>query len=119
MKLLIAFFAMTFLLVQTVAAQEMPTSSSDLAIKLDNATGKIDLINKRNNTVITQYYQLGKLEITIFDVNGEYAGTLNLKSYLLPNNEVDASEKLKVANLQVKNTASGQQLTLMNVDFTR
>ncbi|MGH1337336.1 MAG: hypothetical protein ACRBFS_14525 [Aureispira sp.] len=122
MKSIIAFFALTFLFVQTVAAQPSspaPTSSKDIAIKLNNATGKIDLVHKQNNVVITQEYQLSTLELTIFDAKGEYAGTLNLQDYLLPQNEIDASEKVKVANLKVQHTASGQELTLTNVDFTR
>lgn len=122
MKSLIAFFALTFLFVQTVAAQTTspaPTSSDDLSVKLNAATGKIDLVYKQSNTIVTQDYKLSKLEITIFDAKGEYAGTLNLKNYLLPKNEVEASEKLKVANLQVQHTASGQSLTISNVDFTK
>jgi uncharacterized protein YaiI (UPF0178 family) len=117
-----AFLMLTFLVAQVSVAQTTspaPTSSDDIVVKLDNATGKIDLVHKQNNVVITQDYQLAKLEITIFDANGEYAGTLNLQNYRLPQNEVDASEKLKIANLQVQHTASGQSLTLSNVDFTR
>lgn len=122
MKLIIAFFAFTFLLVQGAAAQTTspaPTSSEDIAVKLNDATGKIDLVYKQSNTVVTQDYQLSKLELTIFDANGEYAGTLNLNNYLLPKNEIDASEKVKVANLQVQHMPSGQSLTISNVDFTR
>ena len=122
MKLIIIFLALTCLVAQVAVAQTTspaPTSSDDIAVKLNNATGKIDLVHKQNNAVITQDYQLSKLEITIFDANGEYAGTLNLQNYLLPKNEVDASEKIKIASLQVQHTASGQLLTLSNVDFTR
>ncbi len=122
MKLLIAFFAFTFLMIQTVAAQTTnpaATSSADLVIKLNDATGKIDLVYKKNNAIVTQDYALSKLELTIFDANGEYAGTLNLNNFVLPKNEVDATEKLKVASMQVKHTASGQSLTISNVEFTR
>lgn len=122
MKRILTFLALTFLVAQVSVAQTTspaPTSSDDIAVKLNNATGKIDLVHKQNNVVITQDYQLSKLEITIFDASGEYAGTLNLQNYLLPKNEVEASEKLKIASLQVQHTASGQLLTLSNVDFTR
>lgn len=114
MKTIIYFAALTFLLVQTVVAQTneaAPTTSEDILVKLNDATGRIDLVHKQNNTVITQDYKLAKLEITIFDADGQYAGTLNLQNYFLPKNEVDASEKLKVADLQIQHTASGQLLT--------
>ena len=122
MKSIITFFALTFLLAQAVVAQPStpaPASSEDIAVKLDNVTGKIDLVHKQNNVVLTQDYQLSKLELTIFDAKGEYAGTLNLQNYLLPKNEIDASEKVKIASLEVQHTASGHQLSLSNVDFTR
>lgn len=88
-----------------------------IAIKLDEATGKIELFNVQENTLITQQYQLSHLELEIFDSNGEYAGSLELDAFLIPKNEVDSSEKVKVANIRIKHTATGEELTLTNVDF--
>ena len=95
-----------------------PTSTNEIAIKLNKSTGKIDLVNKENANV-TQHFELSHLELEIFDSNGEYAGSLELKDFLIPQNEVEKSEKVKVANIRFKNTTTGQEMTLTNVDFIK
>lgn len=91
--------------------------TKDIAVRLDRTTGKIELINRPLNAVITQNYQLSKLELTIFDANGEYAGTLNLKELVLPKHEVDASEQVRIAIMTLRHTGSGKEVTLTNVNF--
>lgn len=129
MRLLTSVFALILLMSYSVVGQDLgvapsmgapnATKAEDIAIKLDKTTGKIELFNLQQNVAITQEYELDHLELEIFDSNGEYAGSLELKDFLIPQNEVDQSEKVKVANIRFKHTASGEELTLSNVDFTK
>lgn len=91
--------------------------AKDISVRLDPNTGKIELLHRHNKTNITGHYQLNKLELTIFDANGDYAGTLNLKEWLLPKNEIDATEQVKVAIMQLRHHSSGQEVTIANVNF--
>ena len=95
-----------------------PTSTNEIAIKLNKSTGKIELVNKQNANV-TRHFELSHLELEIFDSKGEYAGSLELQDFLIPQNEVEKSEKVKVANIRFKNTTTGQEMTLTNVDFIK
>lgn len=129
MRLLTSVFALILFMSYTVVGQDLGAAPSmgapqavaakDIIIKLNNETGKIELLNAKDNKSITQYYQLDLLEVEIFDSNGEYAGSLELKDFLIPKNEVDKTEKIKVANMRFKHMASGEQMTLSNVDFAR
>lgn len=126
MRFITSFFSLFLMLSFTTQAQNLgaapsmgaPASAQDISIKLNQSTGKIELINQQN-VAITQNYELSHLELEIFDSNGEYAGSLELKDFLIPANEVDKSEKVKVANIRFKNTATGEEMTLTNVDFVK
>jgi len=102
-----------------LAPNMAPTSTQDIAVKLDKTTGKIELVNKLQNVAVTQLFNLSHLELEIFDSRGEYAGSLELKDFFIPKNEVDKSEKVKIAKISFKNAATGQELTLSNVDFVK
>jgi hypothetical protein len=93
--------------------------AQNIALKLDKVTGKIEMFNIKKNVVITDDYQLGYLELDIYDAHGEYAGSLELKGFLIPKNEVDKSEKVKIAKFRFKNTETGELLMLNNVDFIK
>lgn len=103
----------------SIQAQETAVPVQNIILKLDETTRKISLFNKQNNTEITKEYELISLELEIFDVNGQYAGSLELKSFVVPQNEVSKSEKVKVAKMQFKHIATGEQLTLTNKDFVK
>jgi hypothetical protein len=100
-----------------LAPNMVPTSTQDIAVKLDKTTGKIELVNTLQNVAVTQFFKLNHLELEIFDSRGEYAGSLELKDFLIPKNEVDKSEKVKITKISFKNASTGQELTLSNVDF--
>ena len=129
MRLLTSVFALILLMTCSVFGQNLgaapamgapkATEAKDIIIKLNKETGKIELFNKKDNQSITEQYQLDLLEIEIFDANGEYAGSLEVKDFSIPKNEVDKTEKIKVANMRFKHTASGEKMTLSNVDFVR
>lgn len=108
---------LALLIFGTAPAFAQDIDAKDLAVRLDATTGKIDLVHRTQNTVVTQDYQLDELEIMIFDANGEYAGTLKLKEFAIPQNEVDASEKVKVSKMTFRHAASGKAITLANVSF--
>lgn len=128
MRLLTSVFALILFMSYTVVGQDLGaapsmgapsiTQAKDIAIKLNKNTGKIELFNKQQNVPITQQYELNHLELEIFDANGEYAGSLELKDFTIPQHEVDQSEKVKVAKIRFKHTASGEEMTLSNVDFS-
>lgn len=101
--------------VPTLAQENL--EAKDIAVRLDANTGKIELLHRQNKTNITGNYHLSKLELTIFDANGEYAGTLTLGELSLPQNEIDATEQVKVAIMELRHVSSGQELTLANVNF--
>lgn len=129
MRLLTSVFALILLMSCSVVGQNSGaapamgtpkvTQAKDIIIKLNKETGKIELFDAKDNQSITQQYQLDLLELEIFDSNGEYAGSLEVKNFAIPKNEVDKTEKIKVANMRFKHTASGEQMTLSNVDFAR
>lgn len=102
-------------IIPTLAQENL--AAKDIAVHLDAKTGKIELLHRENKTNITANYHLSKLELTIFDANGEYAGTLSLEELLLPQKEIDATEQVKVAVMELRHTSSGQELTLANVNF--
>lgn len=128
MRLLTSVFALVLLVSTTTVGQDLgaapsmgapaATAVKNIAIKLDKNTGKIELFNIEKNVAITQQYELNHLELEIFDSNGEYAGSLELTDFAIPKNEVDQSEKVKVANIRFKHMASGEQMTLSNIDFS-
>jgi hypothetical protein len=91
--------------------------AQNIALKLDKVTGKIKLFNNKKNIDITDDYEFGYLELDIYDAHGNYAGSLELKGLLIPKNEVDKSEKVKIAKFRFKNTETGELLMLTNVDF--
>ncbi|MBL4650178.1 MAG: hypothetical protein JKY03_10635 [Aureispira sp.] len=129
MRLLTSVFALILLMSCSVFGQNLGiapsmgapriTEAKDIIIKLNKETGKIELFDAKDNQSITQQYQLDLLELEIFDSNGEYAGSLEVKDFSIPRNEVDKTEKVKVANMRFIHTASGEQMTLSNVDFAR
>jgi len=121
MRLLTSVFALILLMSYSVIGQDTAkaTQAKDIIIKLNKETGKIELFDAKNNQSITQQYQLDLLELEIFDENGEYAGSLEVKDFSIPKNEVDKTEKIKVAKMRFKHKASGEQMTLSNVDFAR
>ena len=127
MKLSIAVFSLvlmtsvlTFAQETTMGAPNGTTAVQNIAIKLDRATGKIDLVNiQKGNASITQYYKLSAMELEIFDASGQYAGSLELKDFVIPANEVDKSEKVKVAKMRFVHTASGEELVISNVEFLK
>ena len=94
-------------------------NAQNIAVKLDESTGKIELFNTQNNTAVTNNYKLSLLELEIYNSSGEYAGSLELKDFLLPKNEVEKSEKVKIAQIRFKNTSTGELLMLSNVDFIK
>jgi hypothetical protein len=103
----------------SLQAQGVAKKAQNIAVKLDKSTGKIDLFNTKNNTAVTNNYKLSHLELEIYDSGGEYAGSLELKDFLLPKNEVDKSEKVKIAQIRFKNISTGELLMLSNVDFIK
>lgn len=126
MKLLITVFSLVLMTSVFAYAQEgsfapnATTVVQNIAVKLDKTTGKIDLVNiQKNNIAITEYYKLSSLELEILDTDGHYAGSLELKDFFIPQNEVDKSEKVKVAKMRFIHTATGEELTLSNVEFLK
>lgn len=127
MRLLTSVFALILLMSYSVVGQNKDaatgapkaTEAKDIIIKLNKETGKIELFDAKSNKNITEQYQLELLELEIFDSNGEYAGSLEVKGFAIPKNEVDKTEKIKVANMRFKHRASGEKMTLSNVDFVR
>lgn len=126
MKQLIAVFSLVLMTSVLAFAQEAmlapnaTTAVQNIALKLDRTTGKIDLVNiQKDNASITQYYKLSAMELEIFDANGQYAGSLELKDFLIPANEVDKTEKVKVAKMRFVHTASGEELVISNVEFLK
>ena len=91
--------------------------AQDIAMKLDRVSGKMELINIEKNIVITKQYEIDYLELDIYDAQGDYAGSLELNGYLIPKNEVDRSEKVKISNFRFRNVETGELLMLINVDF--
>lgn len=127
MRLFKLIFALILMMSYSVVGQDKDaamgapkaTEAKDIIVKWNKETGKIELFDATNNKSITQQYQLDILELEIFDSNGEYAGSLEVKDFSIPKNEVDKTEKVKVTNMRFKHTASGEQMTLSNVDFAR
>ena len=93
--------------------------AQNIALKLDKVTGKIELFNIKKNVEITEDYELGFLELDIYDAHGDYVGSLELKGLLIPENEVDKSENVKISKFRFKNTETGELFILTNVDFIK
>jgi hypothetical protein len=126
MKLSIAVFSLVLMTSvlsfaqETMVSPNATTAVQNIALKLDRATGKIELVNiQKGNATITQYYKLSAMELEIFDANGQYAGSLELKDFFIPANEVDKTEKVKVAKMRFVHTASGEELVISNVEFLK
>lgn len=99
---LIGFFCW----VTNTTAQNM----QDIEVAVQKATGKIEIINKTNNSTITAQYEIKIAEMDIYSVKGEYVGSLQLTNGSMPTAELSAGETLKAVNLQIVEKASGKLL---------
>ena len=119
MRYLIIVLILSLSATFSVQAQGAAKKAKNIAVKLDESTGKIELFNTQNNTAVTNNFKLSHLELEIYDSGGEYAGSLELSDFLLPKNEVERTEKVKIAQLRFKNISTGELLMLSNVDFIK
>ncbi len=108
------------LLACSLLAQErppIPIQKSDLSVRLDKRTGKIDIYHQKSQASITNDLLLDVFELEIYDAEGQYAGSLVLDKFALPSDEIHATENLKIAQLRFKHAKSGRIWTFNNVDF--
>lgn len=112
----LSFFCLFF----TSLAQEASTISldkNDIVLKLDRRTGKIDLYHQKKGQNITEEFTVDFFELEIYDAEGQYAGTLELENLMLPADEIDLSEKLKIVQARFKHSKSAGVLSFANIDF--
>lgn len=91
----------------------------DLQVKLDDNTGTIDLIDKRSNKTVTHNFVFKFLELDIYDQDGEYTGSLQLKDFSLPMNEIDKDEKVRIASIVFTRRPDDKEIKLSNIDFVK
>lgn len=91
----------------------------DLQVRLDDITGAIDLIDKRSNKTVTHEFVFKFLELDIYDQAGEYTGSLQLKDFSLPMNEIEKDEKVKIASIAFTRRSDEKTFQRSNFDFVK
>jgi len=115
MRFFIFLLAITFSF--SLAAQDpsVDTANQGFYFKVNKKDGLISLFQKGQEEAVTGKYKLSRLEVEIFDAKGEYAGTLELKQFAIPKDEIESYEKLKIAAVVMQDTATGKKVSLNNV----
>jgi len=92
---------------------------SDLILKVNKNSKKIEIFRKSDNTNITNIFKLNSLQLDVFEKSGEYAGSLNLNDWSLPLDEFTSDEiiKISVININVINTNQTIVMKDFRLDF--
>ena len=90
-------------------------SASDLSLKVNKSTKKIEVFKKSDGSNITAALKINNLQIDIFDKGGEYAGSLTLKDWAVPLDEFSPDEIVKVTVINLTVIANNQVIELKDI----
>jgi len=109
---IIFFFFVVQLTLQAQTAEQ-------LEFKINPAQKSIEVVDKGNKQTLTDQLELISAQIDIFDANGEYAGSIEAKSWSIPVDEFAPNEQLKISQAKIKVKASGETLAISNAPLSR
>ncbi|MCP4438862.1 MAG: hypothetical protein GY810_07945 [Aureispira sp.] len=112
-QVILTFVFLSIFSLGNISAQ----AANDLTAKVNKETGKIEVINKQDNGLVSASYKVNIIELDIFDKKGEYSGSLELKDFTFPKDEFGADEKVKVARMELVNVATGETITLKDIQL--
>ena len=116
LKLLLMIFAVVGLTNLQGFAQ---LTADAITVRINKAAKQLEVVKKSDNSNVTASFTLQVANIDIFDGGGEYAGSLELKSWAIPLDEFAPEEIIKVASLKMKENARGSVIELKDIRLTQ
>lgn len=112
-QVVLMVFCLSILNLGNISAQ----TANDLTVKVNKESGKIEVINKQDNGLVSASYKVNIIELDIFDDKGEYSGSLELKDFTFPKDEFGPNEKVKVAKMELTNISTGAVIVLKDIQL--
>jgi hypothetical protein len=76
-------------------------TAADISVKINKQTKKLEITKKADGSNITAAFDFNKATLDIFDVGGDYAGTVELKDWSIPMDEFSADEIVKISLIRI------------------
>ena len=89
--------------------------ADDLVIKVNKSVKKLEVYKKSDGLNITPQLKLNRVSIDIFDKEGEYAGSLELKDWSIPLDEFSPDEIIKITIISMTVAQNGQIIELKDI----
>lgn len=112
-QVILATFFLSIFSLGNISAQ----TANDLTVKVNQEAGKIEVINKQDNGLVSASYKVNIIELDIFDDKGEYSGSLELKDFTFPKDEFGPNEKVKIAKMELINISTGDTIVLKDIQL--
>ncbi|AFC25045.1 hypothetical protein [Saprospira grandis] len=109
---IIFFFFVVQLALQAQTAEQ-------LEFKINPTQKTIEAVDKGSKQALNDQLELVSAQIDIFDASGEYAGSIEVKSWNIPVDEFAPNEQLKISQAKIKVKASGETLAISNAPLSR
>jgi|GEM_PF-6091629 len=94
-------------------------TAEQLEFKINLAQKTIEVIDKGSKQLLNDKLELISAQIDIFDASGEYAGSIEVKSWSIPVDEFAPNEQLKISQAKIKVKDSAKTLAISNVPLSR
>jgi hypothetical protein len=80
----------------------------DFDIRVEKATGKIQLVLKSTQADVTNLYQIALAEVDIHSQTGEYIASLQADKQVFPTSELNEKEELRLIKFRLLEVASNK-----------
>ena len=108
--ILLSFF--TSITLVNIQAQ---IKADDLVLKVNKSAKKLEVYKKSDGSNITSQLRVNRISIDIFDKEGEYAGSIELKDWARPLDEFSPDEIIKITIISLTATQSSQTIELKDI----
>ena len=107
---------MIFAVVGLTSLQGFAQLTADaITVRINKAAKQLEVVKKADNSNVTANFTLQVANIDIFDAGGEYAGSLELKSWAIPLDEFAPDEIIKIASLKMKDNKTAAVIELKDI----
>lgn len=90
-------------------------TAADVTVRINKEIKQLEVVKKADNSNVTASFSLQSANIDIFDAGGEYAGSLELKSWAIPLDEFAPDEIIKISSLKMTEKSSNTAIELKEI----
>ena len=109
------FLLLTFLTSFNLMNLNAQIKAEDLVVKVNKSAKKLEVYKRSDGTNVTSQLKVIRVSIDIFDREGEYAGSLELKEWSIPVDEFSPDEIVKITTMSLVVTQNGQSIELRDI----